>query len=173
MNEPEMNVEMNVELNVVLLTQVRDAILANPGNWFSHVVDEESIVRKGYLCNTPSCVAGWGIHIGAPHLETIPVWKVDGKAQKLFGLTDDQAEALFDPVPWEYIEGFDDDKEPEAWETAFVIDHLIATGEVNWSIVPKEKPVDVPNVDAERWKWEFKSMLELAECLEEETVENE
>jgi len=74
-------------------------------------------------CGTAACIAGWACTIlGEPHGARF-------EAQRVLGLNDEQGIALF--CPYHYQE------EPHKYtlpRAVAVLDHLIATGEVDWSV---------------------------------------
>ena len=147
-------------MNTELLIQVRDAILAHPEQynqscWF-HESGEHN--KNDMRCNTPSCVAGWAIHLGAPDREYVHADVVKTFARTLLGLTALQGDLLFDGCPVLSVKETDDQSAffdmtvdsvvaPNAEKTAAVIDHLIATGEVDWSV----EPVVRKEFDIETW----------------------
>lgn len=147
-------------MNIWLLEQVRNAILAFPEQynqscWF-HESGEHN--KNDMRCNTPSCVAGWAIHLGAPDREYVHADVVKTFARALLGLTKEQGDALFDGCPVLPIKVIDEESAffdltvesvvaPNAEKTAAVIDHLIATGEVDWSV----EPIVRKEFDVEAW----------------------
>ena len=122
---------MKHSMNIDVLRRARNSILANP--------EQHDQGRYANACGTPSCAAGFicfnelpsgEYHVllnfqkqsGGPH--------VFNTAKKLAGLTQLQADCLFLSGA-SYRPTID-----SARRTAAVIDNLIETGNVDWSVQP-------------------------------------
>jgi hypothetical protein len=104
------------------------------------------LAMKHGACNTSACICGWAIVMLATQEEYINNRKNDGGAfalaGDLLGLDYDQAEELFSPWDWQHLGGgAGGSKYPDAYsfraatpaEAVKVLDHLMATGEVDWN----------------------------------------
>lgn len=110
------------------------------GNYVSTVLDDIKISAADtavlHQCGTAACIAGWAAHLFSPE----SVNAVCGSEQDdwgeahyfaagALGLTDEEACQLFVPLdsatPWRDI---------APTQAAAVIDHLLKTGEVDWSV---------------------------------------
>jgi hypothetical protein len=138
------------KLNVRLLNRIKKHILAEPkrynqAKWGRQVSDYEFEDNKGPACKTQGCIAGWAVFLSVPkgkwaswwvkasnfnfHLSPgVPKREATGipaKAQKLLGITTDEAARLFDLNP-EHQMGL-----RGALEGAAKIDALIASRAVS------------------------------------------
>lgn len=128
-------------LNRANIKRVRDVIAALDASRFDMSVfasDGENEIptsRLEHNCNTAACIGGW----------TAATFRWRGCASEAqdfaaaqLGLTEDQERALFMPnrfdqgISW----GGDDITQAEA---VMVLDRLIETGEVDWSVVLKAR----------------------------------
>lgn len=87
-------------------------------------------------CGTAACIAGWAAYLfdGSPISCALPntgETEAHEAAAELLGLNEDEAYALFIPIVlagrWNDITNAD---------AALVLDHLIRTGRVDWSVAP-------------------------------------
>lgn len=74
-------------------------------------------------CGTAACIAGWAAAIFAPDTRSYAVFA----AERALGLDDVTAAALFVPDGFARA-GY------TPYEASRVLDHLLATGEVDWSV---------------------------------------
>lgn len=99
----------------------------NMNYWAAYVENEddvENIVEVLHNCGTVACIGGWTNAIFGDETESTY------DAAKHLGLSDRTAHSLF--YPWGISKSFDEITIDEAIQ---VLDHLIETGEVDWSIV--------------------------------------
>lgn len=101
-----------------------------------------------HKCQSAACVAGWALHLGAPEAytawvaaefsmewpETVPHHSPREFAPKFLGLTAAQAEALFLPDTISINGERWSPYNATAEQAARVLDHLAATGQVDWSV---------------------------------------
>lgn len=105
------------------LLRLRAIIASNPAEMFDYqesLPDEWLSVDPSLDCGTPMCILGWARAM----LGTIDTHAVS----EALGLSDFQAKILF-------LNGFVIRPQPTAPQALAVLDHLIATGEVDWSVV--------------------------------------
>jgi hypothetical protein len=88
--------------------------------------DMQHVLEK-HKCGTVGCIAGWVLF---RYLDAEPEHMSTYQAATWLGLADDQRRALF-------FEGMNLD--PTPGQCAKVVRHLIATGEINWGILPRKK----------------------------------
>lgn len=103
------------------LRKVRDFIAALPPEKF----DMGSPYPEASECGTAACIGGWGRLV----LGDLPVTLLTF-GEEAFGLTAHQAGALFYP---NYVGDFSPMLEATPSHAVRVLDHLIETGEVDWS----------------------------------------
>lgn len=137
-------------MNVERIKQLRDRIAALPPNrfnlafWFSNESrpDFDFFIGKTNKeaaegsCGSCACIAGHALAMFAPNE---PVTPDPGLAARhLLELTFDQASALFEPINsifWDEPYLIPIQREQVTNQQAvIVLDHLIATGEVDWRI---------------------------------------
>lgn len=73
-------------------------------------------------CGTAACIAGWAVALLAPDSEAGAVQET---AARLFGLNDQDGDELFVP--------FRDRRRITTSQAVLTLDHLLNTGEVDWS----------------------------------------
>lgn len=124
------------------LMYLRDFLRALPperfdiADWFSRdgkgsLPSDRAAQELTEPCGTAACIAGWTVAIFAPRHRGSP----GGEAARLLGLEDD---CLFFPPSHKLLAY-------QPAQAADVIDHLLATGEVDWSaaqprVVPRPQP---------------------------------
>lgn len=109
-------------MNVDNIKRVRDHIAGLPDTLL-----DMAFFSMETSCGTSHCIAGWARCLLAPRSRRTD----SAVAQDLLGLSSDEAHDLF------YCGGADDND--PAWlskpsQAVAVLDHLIATGEVDWSV---------------------------------------
>lgn len=123
-------------LNIENLQKVRDHIAKLPGQnfnmdyWARNLSDLS--VHPMYECDTVSCIGGWTNFLfgGERYSERL--------AAIHLGMTSRQAHELFYP-PNGYFDDGDDYCTITTAEACMVLDHLKATGRVNWGLVHKAR----------------------------------
>lgn len=132
-------IEEQTGINVELLNRVADHIEANyyefnmdhwmkthTASWWEKVLAAVGLVKKPF-CGTTACIAGWTCTLSGKRGDNIPA-----EAQKLLGITLDQAQRLFYVHKWpkqfkkEYISDMSY-ANVGAWVAAERIRHFIAT----------------------------------------------
>jgi hypothetical protein len=104
-----------------------------PGTGFSHTLHDRGFTNATALegsCGTVACIAGHTLACLEPD-GTIPAM-VSPKAAELLGLSTDEAFALFEGYD---VANLDDPDEITTADAVRVLDHLLETGEVDWSII--------------------------------------
>lgn len=109
------------------IQKVRDVIAALPPELFNM-----KYFGKQSECGTVACIAGWTVDVLGRGIGWMPTI-----AQRHFGISNDQATELF----WV---GHRDAGHPY-WkatnaQAVRVLDHLLETGEVDWSIIDAPSP---------------------------------
>ena len=114
-------------MDIPRVTQLRDFLATLPPSSF-----DMSIWGTYESCNTAVCIGGWAVrlfNLKQPPLRGLFVKLIAG--EKLvadhLGLTEDQADALFYPPNYK-------DHYYPLQQAVAVLDHLIETGEVDWTI---------------------------------------
>lgn len=98
--------------------------------------DDVAPVRLKHDCGTCGCIGGW-----TDAIFRTPRSKMGAEsAGRALGLTEDQAQALFFPwgFPWGVNDG-DDWENIKPAHAVRVLDHLLATGEVDWRSTRRTK----------------------------------
>lgn len=93
-------------------------------------VDYISAERVRTDCGTTACVAGWCVALFTDDADIDGSWR----ARDLLALSDEQSSILFYANAWDP----EDEERPTYWgatpqDAANVLEHLIQTGEVDWS----------------------------------------
>jgi hypothetical protein len=119
-------------LNRENIRRVRDVIASNDAARFSMTAlardhqgySTDAVDILTHRCGTAGCIAGWAVALLMPGALADTI-----RAARLFGLDwQTQGRALFCPPGWDIP-----DRYTQAQAVA-VLDHLIATGEVDWSV---------------------------------------
>lgn len=107
--------------------------------WSGYISDPnrspDKITRVKHDCGTCACVGGWAVALFG-----YSWWRsqsVADRARSLLGLSEDQSRALFYPTNAPGLHstwmGHSEDVPPQA--AAMVLENLLETGEVDWSII--------------------------------------
>ena len=125
-------------MNKKLLKKVRDRIADESIHYNQYIFwdypdsahDFTDIIRDGKFCGTSCCIAGHAI--AAAGVEAVSMYLKDGfasVAQHLLGLTQDEADLMFNPSPLgDYHDGYYYTKQPTRQEAVAMLDYAIKTG---------------------------------------------
>lgn len=123
---------MNVERIRQLAAHLREPTTAphfDMDRWLqSNATNRMPIGQAIYTCGTVACIAGHATALFQPDIwvESVGVWEI---AERLLGLTEDEASDLF--LPTDFRDNLSTITPEEA---AATLDHLAATGEVDWTV---------------------------------------
>lgn len=121
------------------IKKVRDVIASLPrgrfnmGDWVSNL--DLTPKQLAHTCGTAACIAGWTLAVKSPGSRKRywdSVDNIEEVAGRYLGLSLDEAKRLFIPPGlsiWKYTQ-------PHAVR---VLDHLLATGEVDWKSTRRAK----------------------------------
>jgi hypothetical protein len=140
-------------MNVERLRQVRDHLETLPpqqfnmSDWIFHSnlvgYDKDGRPLKEASCGTSACIAGWACILNPIEAEREHggqkvqvaivggVWECEERARELLGLDEHTAKALFTPHNV-FGQGVSDLHEIDLPWAIRCLDHLIATGRVDW-----------------------------------------
>lgn len=121
------------------ITKVRDVIAALPAERFDmsdwlNDYPNETFGRALKDCGTAACIGGWAVGVLKPRTRASS-WEIPSIARRILGLSLDQADKLFQPVPC------DDRHLLTPAQAVRVLDILLETGEVDWERAIREVPV--------------------------------
>lgn len=126
-------------MNREAIKKVRDVIAGLPRGRFTMEYYASEPGRFGedippghlaHTCNTAGCIAGWTVAALAPNA---PRGEADEQAAELLGIDHPDALALFMPP------GYDTPRLYSQPHAVRVLDHLLATGEVDWKTTRRAK----------------------------------
>jgi hypothetical protein len=131
------------------IQKVRDVIAGLPAwrftmEWYAAERDGDDVLapKLAHTCNTAGCIAGWTVAaLNAPLSGT---WDTGDKAAILLGLSATQQHQLFTPPAHDVAGRY------SRAHAVRALDHLLATGEVNWPITRRAKPQKTPQVAGDK-----------------------
>jgi hypothetical protein len=108
-------------MNIENLTTLRNFLAELPGEKFD---------MTEWKCGTVACIGGWATTVFAA--EVLPYESLTSRfVNRVLGLAEDQG--------YELYFGDGTSKEVTTAQACIVLDHLIATGEVDWSVALEER----------------------------------
>jgi hypothetical protein len=117
---------MNAE-RILKLADVIEGLPHGTVDWASSIGELSAFNMSEWNCGTVGCIAGWTIKVfskadDSTHYTT--------EARSLLGLSSEEAEGLFTPR----CRDVEDYRRVKPTQAAAVLRHLVATGEVDWSV---------------------------------------
>lgn len=93
------NAELNINLS--LLRRLAETVRLDPesfdmGEWVRSTRGREAVAKAAeHPCFTEACIAGWTVFLDRGSLMDIGPWQIATEAQRLLGITENQAARLF------------------------------------------------------------------------------